>query len=170
VDRPSVLQLVRHAKSSWSDPTTADLDRPLSARGMRAAHALAQHLASFDRRPDIVVCSPATRTRQTLAAIEAVLGTGAEIRIDPALYDGGPSELLGALRALPAAAFTVMVIGHNPTMQDLALRLIAPKESDELARLRVKFPTAAMATLATPHGWDRLTTGCADLEGFWTAR
>ena len=103
-------------------------------------------------------------------AIEGVLGTGPEIRIDPVVYDGGPSELLEALRELPAAALTVMVIGHNPTMQDLALRLIAPKESDELARLRVKFPTAAMATLAAPHGWDRLTTGCADLEGFWTPR
>ncbi len=119
---------------------TADIDRPLSARGMRDAHALAEHLASFDRPPDIVVCSPATRARQTLAALEEVLGTGPEIRIDPVVYDDGPSELLGALRELPDAAFTVMVIGHNPTMQDLALRLIAPKESDDLVRLRVKFP------------------------------
>ena len=90
MNRPWLLQLVRHAKSSWSDPTTADIDRPLSGRGMRAAHALAQHLAFFDRRPDIVVCSPATRARQTLAAIEGVLGTGPEIRIDPVVYDGRP--------------------------------------------------------------------------------
>jgi phosphohistidine phosphatase len=166
---PSLLHLVRHAKSSWSGPTTADIDRPLSERGVRAAEALAQHLASFDRRPGIVICSPASRARQTLAAIEGVLGD-AEVRIDPVVYESGPDELLQVLRDLPPTASAAMVIGHNPTIQDLALRLTAPDETGAVTRLRVKFPTAATATLAVPGGWVHLTAGCAHLQQFWTPR
>jgi len=166
-----VLLLVRHAKSSWSDPSAADIDRPLSGRGVRSAEALARHLATANRSPDIVMCSPANRARQTLAAIEGVLAAGADIRIEPVVYDGGTDELLGALRELPLAATTVMVIGHNPTMQDLALRLIVPDDDDDdLSRLREQFPTAGLATLSVAPRWDRLANGCATLEGFWTPR
>jgi phosphohistidine phosphatase len=149
---------------------TADVDRPLSERGVRAADALARHLATFDQRPSIVMCSPATRARQTLAAIEGVLGPGTEIRIDPVVYDDGPDEILRALRDLPVAASAAMVIGHNPTMQDLALHLIGPNGGDGFARLQVKFPTAALATLTVPGGWDQLAAGCAELQGFWSPR
>jgi len=164
--------LARHAKSSWSDPSTPDIDRPLSARGVRAAEALAQQLAGPDRAPDIVVCSPARRARQTLAAVQRVLPAGVEIHIEPAVYHGGTTELLAVLQQMPATAAGVLVIGHNPTLQELALRLLTSTQTNaaDLARLRIKFPTAALATLSVPPGWDRLTTGCADLKSLWTPR
>jgi len=164
------LQLVRHAKSSWADPSVADIDRPLSGRGQRGAEALARRLAESDKRPDVVVCSPAKRARQTLATIQGTLGSSVVIRIDPVVYEAGPDELLEALRDLEPTAATVMVIGHNPTLQDLALRLIAPDGSDELARLQVKFPTGALVTLLVPSRWDLLTTACARLQSLWTPR
>jgi len=165
-----VLQLVRHAKSSWADSSLSDIDRPLSGRGKRAARALAQHLAEADELPEFVLCSPAKRARQTLAAARGVLRTGAVIRIEPVVYEGGLDELFGMLSDLPPAAGTVMVIGHNPTLQDLALQLIDPGETPELVRLRDKFPTGSMATLVVPEGWDMLASGCARLHSFWTPR
>ena len=169
-DRRSTLQLVRHAKSSWADSSLRDLDRPLSGRGRRAADALARHVADSGVRPQVVVCSPATRARQTLTAIDAVLGSRAEIRIDPLVYDGGPDELLGLLRGLPSSADHAMVIGHNPTIHDLALRLVIHDDSDELARLRARFPTGAIVTLSVPSPWDRLTVASAGLLSLWTPR
>jgi len=169
-DRPRILQLVRHAKSSWADPSVADIDRPLSGRGQRGAEALARRLAETDKRPDVVVCSPAKRARQTLATIEGTLSSRVVIRIDPVVYEAGPDELLGALWDLEPTAATVMVIGHNPTLQDLALRLIAPDGSDALTRLRAKFPTGALATLLVPNRWDLLTTASAHLQSLWTPR
>jgi len=166
----SILQLVRHAKSSWADPSVPDIDRPLSGRGRRAAQALARRLAEIDERPGVVLCSPAQRARETLGAIEGVLDASAEIRIEPVIYGGGPDDLLGVLRSLPLAAATVMVIGHNPTLLDLAIGLIIPDDSDDLARLRAKLPTGAMASLVVPNGWDQITFGSAMLRGFWTPR
>jgi phosphohistidine phosphatase len=170
-DRPEkILQLVRHAKSSWADSSLADIDRPLSGRGKRGAQTLAQHVAETDERPDVVWCSPAKRARQTMAAIRGALGSDVAIRIEPVVYEAGPDELLGALRDLPPDAAVVMVIGHNPTLQDLALRLIDPDGSAELARLQDKFPTGAMATLLVPQRWDLLATACARLQSLWTPR
>jgi phosphohistidine phosphatase len=163
------LQLVRHAKSSWAD-AVPDVDRPLSGRGRRAADALARQVADADERPQIVVCSPAERARQTLMPIAEVLGSSAEIRIDPIVYDAGPVALLGLLRSMPPDAGVVMVIGHNPTIHDLALRLAVPDESDELTRLRARFPTGAMATLVTPAPWARLAAASARIKRFWTPR
>ncbi|MFI5040261.1 MAG: SixA phosphatase family protein [Acidimicrobiales bacterium] len=168
--RTRTLQLVRHAKSSWTDPSLPDLDRPLSARGERAAVALAEHLARGDKRPDVVVCSPAQRARQTLAALQRTLGRGVGVRIEPIVYGGAPDELLEVLRGLPPTAGTAMVIGHNPTIQDLALLLEGGGDRDELGRLRAKFPTAALATFVVPDPWDRLTAGSARLASLWTPR
>jgi phosphohistidine phosphatase len=166
-ERPRILQLVRHAKSSWSDPSVADVDRPLSERGVRAAEALARRVADRDARPDLVVCSPATRARQTLAAILPILDPNTEIRIEPLVYEEGPDELLELLRTVQPAATRVMVVGHNPTMQDLALYLVDPAQS---ARVEAKFPTGAFATLVTTESWDRLIRGCARREDRWTPR
>jgi phosphohistidine phosphatase len=169
-DHPGILQLVRHAKSSWADPSMSDIDRPLSHRGERAAAALGGRLADTGERPELVLCSPARRARQTLEAIHGALGSRAEIRIEPVVYGAGPDELLGVLRDLAPATTAVMVIGHNPTLQDVALHLIIPDESDELARLRAKFPTGALATLLVPDQWDQLAGACARLQGLWTPR
>lgn len=164
------LQLVRHAKSSWDDDAISDIDRPLSARGERAAEALARHVAAMAERPGLVLCSPARRTRQTLAVVMDALGADVEVRVEPMLYGGGSEDVATLLRGLPPATAAAMVIGHNPTLQDLALWLDGGGDGEALARLRAKFPTGALATLELTGGWDDLAAGCAELTSLWTPR
>jgi phosphohistidine phosphatase len=128
------VYLLRHAKSSWKDASLHDRDRPLAGRGRRAAKAMARHIREHEIHPDLVVCSPARRARETLERVELDLGRGA-VRIEPRLYGAGVDELLDVVRGLPDRAESVLLIGHNPTLQDFA-------------RIEDKFPTAALATLA----------------------
>jgi phosphohistidine phosphatase len=139
------LWLLRHAKSSWDDPSLPDTDRPLAPRGRRAAELLAAHLAGSDVRPSVVLCSSSLRTRETLAAILPALGDALEVRIERALYGAGAAELLQRLRQVSNRASSVMLIGHNPGIQDLALGLAS--SGPALASLHEKFPTGALATV-----------------------
>jgi phosphohistidine phosphatase len=157
--------LLRHAKSSWKDRSLADRDRPLAGRGRKAAKAVARHLEAEGIRPDLVLCSPARRTRETLERIEAAFGNRVEVRLEEELYGAGEAELLDRLRALPARVESVMVIGHNPGLEQLALALAS--EGARLARMREKYPTAALATIDLPVGeWSAVERGGGELVGF----
>jgi phosphohistidine phosphatase len=168
IERPRTLHLLRHAKSSWDNAGLADFDRPLSDRGRQSAAALSSHLAAGGVRPDVVLCSPAQRTRETLEGLGEAIA-GAAVRFEPAIYDGGVEELLDLLRELPVDAAVVFAIGHNPTMQAAALLIAEPDESDAYGRLTAKFPTCALATLAVPP-WPALAPDCGILMSFWTPR
>jgi phosphohistidine phosphatase len=127
------LYLLRHAKSSWDDESLADHDRPLSGRGRRAADAIGRHLRAEGIEPELVLCSSAARTRETLARI----GLSGEIERD--LYGASASELFARVRELPRSLESVLVIGHNPGMHDLALALTGEPVD--------KYPTGALATI-----------------------
>jgi phosphohistidine phosphatase len=127
------LYLLRHANSSWDDETLADHDRPLSARGRRAADAIGRYLREHGIEPELVLCSSSARTRETLARI----GLSGELERD--LYGASASELLARLRALPPSLESVLLIGHNPGMHDLALALTGEP--------RDKYPTGALAVI-----------------------
>jgi phosphohistidine phosphatase len=114
------LVLMRHAKSDWSSPGGADRDRPLNARGERAAQALGDWLRAHGYLPDLVLCSSARRTRQTLAG----LALDAETRLDDRLYNADPATLLSVIRAAGHAG-CLMVIAHNPGIAWLAERMLA---------------------------------------------
>jgi phosphohistidine phosphatase len=158
------LTLLRHAKSSWDDATLADEDRPLSARGRDAAGRMASYLAAHPIRPDLVVCSPAVRTRETLSLVEGSLG-GAEIRFDPELYAFETAALLELLRALEDDRPSVMIVGHNPTIGELAGTLASG--GDGLAELRAKYPTGALADLELAiDAWSDVRPGCGHLLAF----
>ena len=164
VDRVRTLFLLRHAKSSWAE-ALPDHDRPLSPRGSRAAVSMAEHLASEGIRPALVLCSPARRTRQTLDALRPVLGDQSTVRVEPALYGADAEEILDLLRPLGTATDSVMVIGHNPGLQDLALLLAGDGVGAALAQLHAKFPTAALATLELGEvPWAGLAPGAAYLR------
>lgn len=139
------LLLLRHAKSSWDDPGLVDHDRPLSPRGVRAAKKVAGHLHESGLRPDLVLCSSARRTRQTLEGLELILGGTVEVRIETELYGASSHELLLRLQAVDPAVSTVLVIGHNPGLEDLAVDLAGDGEPAALTELHTKFPTAALA-------------------------
>ena len=114
------------------------------------------------RSAELVLCSTATRARQTLEGIEPALGRGA-IRVEPDLYGAAAAALLARVQGIQAGVRSVMIIGHNPGLQDLAL-LLARDASMELEE---KFPTAALATLAfRGRGWDVLDRGTAELIEF----
>jgi phosphohistidine phosphatase len=121
--RPRTLHLLRHAKSSRDDPTLADRDRPLAPRGVRNAAVLAEKLSRAGFAPDLVLCSPALRTRETLAAIEPALATAPEIRFEERLYGAAAGEIVAVLRSVPDATGSVLLIGHNPGLEDLGALL-----------------------------------------------
>ncbi len=110
------LWLLRHAKSSWDDPTLDDHDRPLSQRGRRACASLRRHCAASAVLPEVVLCSTATRARETLAALGGVLGDP-EILLEDGLYLASAHGLLTRLRALDAES--ALLVGHNPGLQEL---------------------------------------------------
>jgi phosphohistidine phosphatase len=158
------LYLLRHAKSSWDDPTLADHDRPLAPRGRRAAKVMAEHLQRKGIAPELVLCSPARRTRQTLKRLAPGLGKDADVQIEPELYAAPARDLLEVLHEVPDEVESVMLIGHNPGIQDLALSLASA--GSEVPRLRSKFPTAALATLEFDGSWRELAPGSAALVSF----
>jgi phosphohistidine phosphatase len=164
------LHLLRHAKSSWDDSQLADHDRPLAPRGRRAAQNIGQYLRQHRIVPALVLCSSARRTRETLDLITPVLGAQTVTRVLDSLYLADADDLLDHVRRVSAGVPSVMVVGHNPGLHDLA-QTLAAGAGPALGRLRVKFPTGALATLRVRgKGWHELTAGCADLVDFTMPR
>jgi phosphohistidine phosphatase len=158
------VYLLRHAKSDWSDQTLPDHARPLAPRGRRDAKRIGKHLRERGIEPTLVLCSSAERTRATLELVRPALGA-ATVQIEDGLYAAATDELLERLRALPEPSASVLVIGHNPGLQQLALVLATPSRTR--GRLEAKFPTGALATLAVPHAtWAQLGAGDAELTAF----
>ena len=162
------LLLLRHAKSAWSDPRLDDHDRPLNGRGERAAKAMADHIARDGPRPDLILCSTAMRTRQTLAPLVKRLGAPVPpISLENGLYLASEEVLLAHIRAVANGVPTVLLIGHNDGIGQLAADLAGSGPPDALAALREKYPTGALAVLHLPDGpWSDLTVGSGKLLEF----
>ena len=166
-----VLYLLRHAKSSWLEAGLADRDRPLAPRGRKAARRIAGHLAAAEVPPALVLCSSAVRTRQTLDAILPALEGEPEVRVEDALYGAPAGSLLARLRTVPADVPSVLLIGHNPGIGDLATALAGEGDGAALRRLHEGYPTGALATLAIAEGaWAELADGGAELTDYVVPR
>ncbi|MDJ0943296.1 MAG: NUDIX domain-containing protein [Kiloniellales bacterium] len=166
-----LLYLLRHARSSRADRTLADFDRPLTKRGLADCEVLRDYLRLADVEPDLVLCSPATRTRQTLTAIATAFYEPAKPDFDEQIYDGGPKKLLARLSRLPESVSSAMLIGHNPGLQSLALRLAGKGDAEALARMAAAFPAGALAILVVqPPRWRNLGSGTCRLHSFVTPR
>lgn len=144
------LLVLRHAKSSWADQGLSDHERPLNDRGRRDAPRMGRLLRDEGVRPDLVVSSDAVRARRTAEAVSHAAGYEGEIVLDPRLYGASPGEIVGVLRTVePAAARTVMIVGHNPGLEELVAQLTGEPQ---------EFPTAALAQIALPiDEWRELT-------------
>jgi phosphohistidine phosphatase len=155
------LLLLRHAKSSWAEPGRDDFERPLNKRGRRAAAHMGNWLADQGLQPKLVLCSSARRTRETLDLLHEALGTRVPLHIEPGLYLADAAALLARLHRVDANVPSVLVIAHNPGLQELACALAdAPGAADAAtrARLRQKFPTAALARFRLKlDDWRRLS-------------
>jgi phosphohistidine phosphatase len=163
------LWLLRHAKSSWEDPSLPDGDRPLAPRGRHAAVAMAAHIAAERVHPDLVLCSSGLRARQTLAAVLPALGGELVVRIEPGLYTFDARSLLGRLRREEDGITSLMLVGHNPALQELALTL-ASLGADR-PRLAEKLPTGGLVTIVLPEdSWAEIGDGGAEIAAFVTPR
>lgn len=161
------LYVLRHAKSSWDDDSLPDHDRPLASRGIRNAETMALTIRWADPLPELVICSGALRTRQTLELVAPVLGE-AEVLIEEALYGASADELLGRVRDVPDQVDAVMLIGHNPGMQELVVRLSQP--GDERDQAAEKFPTCALASIRLAAPWAATADGDGILYELATTR
>src|ERR1041385_7436623 len=129
------LLLLRHAKSSWGEPGQDDFDRPLNKRGRRAAADIGRWLSDQGLQPNLVLCSSARRTRETLELLEDTLDARVPLHIEPGLYLADDAALLTRLHRIDAAVPSVMVIAHNPGLQELACELAdAPGAADPALR------------------------------------
>jgi phosphohistidine phosphatase len=174
------LVLLRHAKSAW--PDVPDHERPLARRGLRDAPIAGRWLRHAACVPDQVLCSTARRARQTWQLAEAALGESPPVAFEDGIYGASAAGLLDLIHHAPSAARTIAVVGHDPAVQELALALAGtasgagrgtsagPQPSDALDRMRIKFPTAAIAVLEFSGPWSRLGQGQTRLAAFVTPR
>jgi phosphohistidine phosphatase len=163
------LLLLRHAKSAWPDGVS-DLDRPLAARGREAAPRLARYLADELLLPDLVIVSPARRTRETWDLVRPALGE-VEERFDARIYEAPASRLLEVVREAPDPVRTLLLIGHNPGFEDLAKALVGAGDRYAFARLSEKYPTAGLAVLDfEAERWAGAAPRSARLDRFVTPK
>jgi phosphohistidine phosphatase len=166
------LLLLRHAKSAWDDHHLADIDRPLTPRGHRAAQLIAEAIEAGGFRPDRILCSPALRTRETLATLVSHLGdAGVEIEITPALYEPHAGDYCAVIADHGDVAKTLLVIGHNPAIQATAVLLCGSGDAAIAAEIAGRFPTAALAVLDfTEPAWSRLKPHSGSVIAFVTPK
>ena len=166
-DRFRTLLLLRHAKSDYP-AGVADHERPLAPRGIREAGLAGDWLRAHAPAVDAVLCSTATRTRETLARTQI----DAPVNYVDRLYDATPGAVIDEINRVDPEVETLLVIGHEPTMSTLALGLATPDGSNSTAaeRISAKFPTSAIAVLRTSEPWDQLKLSGAALVGFHVPR
>lgn len=140
------LILLRHAKSSWGDPDLPDHDRPLTKRGRGAVPVIAAWLGGRGYLPDLALCSPACRARDTYALLAAALPGLPEARLESGLYHAPPRTLLRRLQQVGDAR-AVMIVGHQPGLGSFARKLAGAPVPARCARAFEHFPTAAAAVL-----------------------
>ncbi len=163
------LTLFRHAKSNWDDPGLDDFARPLSERGLTAAPFMAQYAASRGWGPALALCSMAKRTQQTLDLSLPFFDPKPNVCFEDGLYLASASDLFERLRALDTSTDSVMLIGHNPGLQALAMALAGTGDLGDLAALKTKFPTAGMARLTLPaKAWSQVRLRSGHLTAFVT--
>jgi phosphohistidine phosphatase len=150
-----------------------DLERPLAERGRRDAPRMGAWLDGAGLRPELVICSPARRTRETWELAAGAIEAEPIVAFDPRLYGAEVVALLEVLREVPESIGTVLVLAHFPGVQGLVLELVGAargRRDADLDRLREKFPTAGAAVVALPAGWASLRRGTGTLTAFAVPR
>ncbi|MQA07184.1 MAG: histidine phosphatase family protein [Pseudonocardiaceae bacterium] len=152
--------VLRHAKSAWPEGVP-DIERPLAGRGRRDAPAAGRWLREHLGEIDLVVCSPATRARQTWRLVAGELAPEPESRSDDRLYGTSTEALLTVLRELPAEARSAVLVGHNPDLEDLVELLTGSAQ---------QLKTSTIAVLTGSSSWSEAGPGWAELEALSTPR
>lgn len=154
------LYLLRHAKSSWKDPELQDYDRPLNGRGMETAPLVGRFIRKRKLRFDLLISSPATRARQTAALVKESAGLSAELLYDERIYEADAARLLEVITQAAESADALMLVGHNPGMEELLTFLTGEEQH---------MPTAALACVALDvDKWGKARARTGRLE--WLVR
>ena len=165
------LSLLRHAKSSWNNPAVPDHDRPLATRGVVDAPLMGRAMSERGIDPDLVLCSSARRTRDTLALVLPELKVEPKVVYEDALYHASAAEMLEMMRAVPPGASRLMLVGHNPEIHALALDLVGSGPKLYRDKLRDKYPTAGLVVVNFTSGaWQSVTVNSGELKLFLTPK
>tara|TARA_R110001592_G_scaffold180320_1_gene422559 strand:- start:2995 stop:3567 length:573 start_codon:yes stop_codon:yes gene_type:complete len=161
------LLLLRHAKSDWAEPGRDDIDRPLAPRGRDAAPRIGRYLSAEGLIPDQVLCSTARRAQETWDLVAAELGCEVPVHFNKGLYAVSSAALLAAVRRVPDDCGRLLLIGHNPEIEDLAHRLAGTGKAKALASLAEKYPTGALAEIRFARdSWTQVGEGTGTLDRF----
>lgn len=158
------LGLLRHAKSDWDDMSLRDFDRGLNDRGRKGARLMGDHIRQQGGAWDMVLASPAERVKLTLEAS----GLDLPVRFEESAYLADSPTLIQLVSACDDKAEAILLMGHNPGLQELALDLVSPDaENDLFSEVMQKYPTAAYAVLELSiDSWANLKQGCGKLVHF----
>lgn len=162
------LTLLRHAKSGDDGLVARDFDRRLNAKGRRAARAIGRHMRELGLRFDAVLASPAVRVAETIEEVAAGYGDDLAPGWERRIYLATPEDLLELIQEAPPAAGSLLLVGHNPSLEQLVLMLV-PGGMDDAARGQVeeKYPTASLAEIAFDVAqWDDVEAGAGRLVRF----
>lgn len=165
------LFLLRHAKSSWDDPSLSDFQRPLANRGRRAAPLIGKEMARRGWLPDLALISSSVRTRQTWELVSAQWKNPCASIFTETIYEADPADILEEINNTPEETGSLLVIGHNPGLELLAGMLAGPNSSiPTLEKLERKFPTAAIVRLEIGSNWQDLSAETSRLTDFITPK
>jgi phosphohistidine phosphatase len=165
------LMLLRHAKAEKAEPGERDDERALNPRGHKDAVRMGSYIAKHALIPDAVLVSTARRTRETWAGVAEALPDNPAVRFDERIYNATSDGILAVIREVKPAQSTLLVIGHNPGMHDLATLLIASGDVDARERLNEGMPTSGLAIIDfAPGNWAKLHPHGGRLDRFVTPR
>ncbi len=158
------LFVLRHAKSSWDDPSLADHDRPLNDRGRDALPKLQRALMEHTDAIDVALCSSAARTLATLDGVRGALREDVEVVVDTELYGASGQTWLERCRELDDEVGGALLVGHNPGLEDLIAELTGSGEAEALDQLAAKVPTGALACCSFDGSWHQLVADSCHLD------
>jgi phosphohistidine phosphatase len=160
------LTLMRHAKSGWDDPASRDFDRPLNPRGRRAARAVGAEMKAQGLAFDLVLASPARRVIETLEEVAGAFGA-LDPEYDRRLYLAPASTLMEIVRGAPDAVERLLLVGHNPGLEEVALRLSRPGTDGLRREVEIKYPTGTLAEIELPaKHWAQVGEGTGRIARF----
>jgi phosphohistidine phosphatase len=161
------LILLRHSAAARTEPGESDQDRELTAEGLADAALVGAYLANHSFRPERVLVSPAVRTRESWRQIAAALRTAPDAVFDRRIYNASSQALFNVIAETPDDARTVLMLGHNPGLHELAVLLVANGDIDTRERLRENFPTSGIAIIDFTLGsWPKIHPHGGRLERF----
>lgn len=160
-----LLGLFRHAKSDWGDPRARDFDRPLNKRGRKGAEIMGRHVRDHGIRWQRVLSSPAVRCTETIEIAMEAAGRNLRVEWDRRIYLASSATLADLLRDQDGDAASLLMVGHNPGLEDLIFDLVPDDGASPLRdQVEIKFPTAAFAVLELGiERWEDLAEGCGKL-------